>query len=156
MSFNLGSRSKAKLEGVHPKLVKVVELAITLTKQDFMVLEGARSQNRQWELYAQGRTIGEMRAVGAPMSVLAQPAMPKVTWVTKSNHMPKPDGFGHAVDLVPYPVDWNDLDKFTAIKNAMFEAARRLDTKLRWGADWDCDGKPREKGETDNPHFELA
>jgi peptidoglycan L-alanyl-D-glutamate endopeptidase CwlK len=156
MSFTLGNNSRAKLNGVHPKLVAVIERAIEITEQDFSVLEGCRSQQRQWELYGQGRTIGEMRAAGAPMSVLAQPAMPKVTWVTKSNHMPKPDGFGHAVDLVPYPLDWNDLSKYDAIKRAMFAAAAELKTKLRWGADWDCDGKPREKGETDNPHFELA
>ena len=67
------------------------------------------------------------------------------------------------MDLVPYPVDWNDLSKFDKIAKAMFEAQKQLkaegkiptNTTMRWGADWDSDGKPREKGETDSPHFEI-
>jgi peptidoglycan L-alanyl-D-glutamate endopeptidase CwlK len=37
----------------------------------------------------------------------------------------------------------------------MFQAAQELKTTIRWGADWDRDGKPRERGESDSPHFEL-
>ena len=36
------------------------------------------------------------------------------------------------------------------------QASRELGVPIRWGADWDMDGLPREKGETDSPHFELA
>jgi hypothetical protein len=39
---------------------------------------------------------------------------------------------------------------------AMFAAAKELGVSIRWGADWDGDGKPRERGESDSPHFELA
>ncbi len=39
---------------------------------------------------------------------------------------------------------------------AMFAAAKELGVKIRWGADWDQDGVPREKGESDSPHFELV
>lgn len=156
MSYVLGKRSNAALEGVHPDLQRIVRRAIQLTKQDFMVCEGLRTQERQYELYAQGRTVAELRRAGVPTRILAQPGKPKVTWVLKSNHMAKPDGLGHAVDLVPYPVDWTDLRKFDAIKDAMFAAAKELGLRLRWGADWDSDGRPREKGETDNPHFELV
>lgn len=156
MPFILGKQSRDRLIGVHPKLVAVVGRAIQLTEQDFMVLEGVRSQHRQWELYAKGRTIAQLRAAGVPAHILARPGEAKVTWTTKSNHRPKADGFGYAVDLCPYPVDWNDLKKFDAVARAMFEAAEQLSTEIRWGADWDADGKPRERGETDSPHFELA
>jgi len=139
MTFVLGNKSKEKLKGVHPNLVKVVERAIQLTKQDFMVLEGVRTPERQKELFAQGRT---------------KPG-PKVTWTLTSNHFKQKDGYGHAVDLVPFPVDWNDLKKFDAIYNAMFAAAKELKIELRYGGDWDRDGKLREKGETDSPHWEL-
>jgi peptidoglycan L-alanyl-D-glutamate endopeptidase CwlK len=140
MTYALGPKSRERLIGVHPKLVAVVEMAIQLTKQDFMVLEGVRSPARQAELYAQGRT---------------KPG-PKVTWTLKSNHFVNPTtGFGHAVDLVPYPVDWSHK-KLDVVAKAMFAAADTLDTPIRWGADWDRDGKPREKGETDSPHFELV
>lgn len=139
MTYALGPQSRARLQGVHPDLVKVVQRAIELTDQDFMVLEGVRTPARQKELYAQGRT--------APG--------PKVTWTLNSNHFVNPKtGFGHAVDLVPFPVDWSHT-KLDVVSKAMFAAAWELGVPIRWGADWDRDGKPREKGETDSPHFEL-
>lgn len=140
MAFVLGQRSLDRLKGVHPDLVRVVKRAITLSTQDFSVLEGVRSLKRQEELYAKGRT--------APG--------PVVTWTMASKHRKQKDGFGHAVDLVPYPLDWNDLAKFDAISRAMFAAAKDEGVKIRWGADWDQDGKPRERKETDSPHFELV
>ncbi len=46
MGYNLSSRSMKNLEGVDANLVKVVQLAIQLSKQDFMVLEGVRSREQ--------------------------------------------------------------------------------------------------------------
>ena len=134
MGFVLGKTSLARLKGVDECLVKVVKRAIEISEIDFTVMEGVRTLDRQCELYAQGRT--------APGKI--------VTWTMKSKHIE-----GKAVDLVPYPLDWNDLDKFDKIKNAMFQAAKEIDVNLRWGADWDGDGNYREKGEYDSPHFEL-
>lgn len=136
----LSDRSIKNLIGVHPKLVTVVSKAIELSTQDFMVLCGVRTLAEQKALYAQGRTTPG----------------PIVTWTLNSRHIPKEGGYGYAVDLVPYPVDWNTSSKFDAISKAMFAAAKELDIKIRWGADWDMDGKPKEKGETDSPHFELV
>lgn len=155
MAFSLGAKSKSMLAGVHPDLVRVVERAIELTAQDFMVLEGVRTEKRQRELYGQGRTAGELRAAGVD-STLARPELQKVTWTLKSNHFKQADGYGHAVDLVPYPLDWNTIAKFDAIADAMFKAAEDVGVRLRWGADWNQNGKRRERGETDSPHFELG
>ena len=136
MTYQLSERSLNNLKGVNPKLVAVVKRALELSTQDFMVIEGLRTQARQDELWAQGRT--------KPGAI--------VTWTKDaSSH-----GTGHAVDVCPYPVDWTDLKKFDAIATAMFAAAAELGVKLRWGADWDQDGKARERGESDSPHFELA
>ena len=141
MTYTLSKRSLHNLEGVHPSLVAVVKRAIEITKQDFVVIEGVRTQARQDELWAQGRT---------------KPG-PIVTWTKDaSSHGIGDDGYGHAVDICPYPVDWNDLKKFDAIALAMFSAASEVGVRLRWGADWDMDGKPRERGESDSPHFELV
>lgn len=158
MTFILGATSRARLARVHPQLVAVVELAITLTTVDFMVLEGVRTRERMCEVYGQGRSGADCVAKGVPAS-FARPGMAKVTWLNDpfaSNHRLRPDGFGHAVDLVPYPVDWNDLARFDAVATAMFKAADQLGVHIRWGADWDEDGRPRERGESDSPHFELA
>lgn len=141
MSITLGKRSLERLQGVHPNMVKVVKRAAALSSQDFTVLEGVRTLARQKELYAQGRT---------------KPG-PKVTWTLQSNHFVNPKtGYGHAVDLCPWPIDWNDTKKFDAIAKVMLQASKELGIPIRWGADWDRDGKPREKGESDSPHFELA
>lgn len=141
MPYALGQKSRQRLAGVHPDLVRVVERAIEISPQDFTVLEGVRTPARQRELYAQGRT---------------KPG-PIVTWTLKSNHfVNEATGYGHAVDVAPWPIDWNDSQKFDRISAAMFQAAMEQCTMIRWGADWDRDGKPRERGETDSPHFELV
>jgi peptidoglycan L-alanyl-D-glutamate endopeptidase CwlK len=153
--ISLSSRSLSMLSGVHSDLVRVVERAIQLSGQDFTVLEGVRTEQRQRELYGHGRTAAELKAAGVNPS-LSKPGDKVVTWTLKSNHFKQVDGFGHAVDLVPYPVDWDTLSKFDAIADAMMRAADELGVSIRWGADWNMNGKRREKGETDNPHFELV
>lgn len=149
MTFRFGSTSLGRLATVHPKLRQVVHRALELSPIDFMVLEGIRTPERQRELYGQGRTTAQCTAAGISVKY-AKPHLQKVTWTLNSNHFT-----GRAVDLVPWPVDWRDLAKFDAIAKAMFAAAKELGIGIRWGADWDQDGNPREKGETDSPHFEL-
>lgn len=141
MPFVLGARSRAKLQGVHPDLVRVAERAIKITPQDFAVLEGVRTPERQRELYAQGRT---------------KPG-PKVTWTLNSNHFKRPDGYGHAIDVgawVDGKVDFG-TGRYIPIIRAFMEAARELGVNVRSGADWDQDGRFMEKGETDLGHFEV-
>lgn len=119
MEYNLGKRSVENLSGVHPDLVAVVEAAIKITKQDFLVIEGVRSKDRQVELFKAGKSK-----------------------TMNSRHLT-----GHAVDLCPYPVDWNDHNKFKAIAEAMKAAAKDLGIPLEWGGDW--------KGGWDKPHHQL-
>ena len=119
MGYKLGTRSLQNLSGVHPDLVAVVKLAISITEQDFTVIEGIRNINRQRELVKAGKST-----------------------TMNSRHIT-----GHAVDMVPWPVDWNDLERFEVMSEAMKQAAEELDTPLVWGGDW--------KSFYDAPHFEL-
>ena len=130
-----------------------------------MVLEGVRSDEQCYINYGKGRTAAQCQAKGVPAKY-AKLSAAKVTWLNNplsSKHRKQADGYGHAVDVAPFPLDWNDLSKFDKIAKAMFEAQKQLkaegkipeSTKLRWGADWDGDGKPRERGESDSPHFEI-
>ena len=119
MSYKLGTRSLQNLSGVHPDLVAVVKLAITITEQDFTVIEGIRNINRQRELVKAGKST-----------------------TMNSRHIT-----GHAVDMVPWPVDWNDLERFEIMSEAMKQAAEELDIPIVWGGDW--------KSFYDAPHFEL-
>ncbi len=119
MSYKLGTRSLQNLSGVHPDLVTVVKLAISITEQDFTVIEGIRNINRQRELVKAGKST-----------------------TMNSRHIT-----GHAVDMVPWPVDWNDLERFEVMSEAMKQAAEELDIPIVWGGDW--------KSFYDAPHFEL-
>ena len=107
MSYQLGNKSLQTLEGVHPDLVAVVKLAITLTEQDFSVGEGLRSVERPKTLVAAGKST-----------------------TMNSRHIT-----GHAVDLFPYPVSW-DWKYFHPIADAMKQAAQTLNIDLQWGGDW--------------------
>jgi len=129
------------MAGLHPKLEAVVRRALELSSVDFMVLEGVRTLARQRWLYAAGRT---------------RPGR-KVTWTLRSKHLKNSrTGYGHAVDLLPAPYNWKELAPFDQVAAAMFAAADELGVELRWGANWDRDKMIRERGETDNPHFEIV
>ena len=152
MSYQLSKRSLSRLAGVDDKLVAVVKRAIEISDVDFMVLEGVRSKEQCMINYGKGRTAAQVQAKGIPARY-AKPSVAKVTWL--NNPFASKHVSGKAVDLVPYPVDWQDLKKFDAIAKAMLQAAKELGVSVRWGADWDNDGKPRERGESDSPHFEI-
>lgn len=125
--YKLGSTSRKNLIGVHPLLVRCVELAIDTTTQDFTVYEGLRSLSRQKTLLKQGYTT-----------------------TLNSKHLRQKDGYGHAVDLVPWvgkPVwDWKLI---YPIRDAMKDAAKRLglQSRIAWGGDW--------KSFKDGPHWQL-
>jgi peptidoglycan L-alanyl-D-glutamate endopeptidase CwlK len=125
--FSLSAASRARLAGVHPDLVRVVERAIRLTKVDFMVLCGCRSVDEQRECVARG-----------------------VSRTMNSRHIPSGDPpVSHAVDLVALPggkVSW-DWMHYPLIAAAMKEAAFELRVPLTWGGEW--------KSLRDGPHFEL-
>lgn len=150
--FVLSKLSLSRLDGVHADLLKTVKRAIEITQQDFMVVEGVRTKEQCYINFGKGRTIAQCVSKGVPAKY-AQPKLAKVTWL--NNPLSSKHVSGKAVDLVPYPVDWNDLAKFDQIAKAMFSAAKELGVSIRWGADWDNDGNFREKGEYDSPHFEL-
>lgn len=159
MAIVLGQRSLARLAGVHPDLVRVVKRAAAMAERqdDFTVLEGVRTKEQCFINYGKGRTEAECKAAKVPANYAA-PRTAKVTWLGNplaSKHYPRPDGYSHAVDLAPFPIDWNDLARFDRVAALMLEAAKVEGVPIRWGADWDRDGKPRERGETDSPHFEL-
>lgn len=114
--YNLSSKSRSRLVGVNPLLVKVVEEAIKITEQDFMVMDGVRTLDQQVQLVARGASK-----------------------TLHSKHLPGVDGFGRAVDLVPI-VDgkprW-EWPLIYPIADAMKRAAKALGAELTWGGVWD-------------------
>lgn len=110
MTFKLGPASLLRLQGIHPDLVKVVELAIKISKIDFTVLEGLRTKERQSELMLAGATT-----------------------TMNSRHLT-----GHAIDLgalVGGKVRW-DWPLYHTIAEAMKAAAAELEISVEWAGDW--------------------
>lgn len=128
MTFRLSEKSKAKLVGVHPKLVAVVERAIQLTDTDFIVTCGTRSMAEQKQLKAKGATK-----------------------TLNSRHVPdnNKSGLSCAVDLAPLingEVRW-DWPLFYKLNAAMERAAKELNVPIEWGGKW--------RTFKDGPHFQL-
>ena len=148
--FKLSQRSLDKMKGVKPELVTVVKKAITLTKIDFGVIEGLRTEEKQKELVESG-----------------------ASQTMKSKHL-----IGDAVDLMAYVNGrgcW-ELTVYDEIADAMKEAAYEEDVMIRWGAAWNINDlalwegtaedalnhyidERRSQGRRpfiDAPHFELV
>lgn len=115
MKFKLSSRSNARLEGVHPELVKVVRRAIEITDVDFGVTEGVRSEATQKHYVATGKSQ-----------------------TMDSKHLRQDDGYSHAIDLVAYvgsSVSW-ELNLYDDIADSIKRAALENGLGIRWGAAW--------------------
>ena len=109
--YVLSQRSKDRLKGVNPDLVKVVERAIQISEIDFMVIEGVRTLEKQKENVKKG-----------------------VSKTLNSRHLT-----GDAVDLGPLvnkDIPWKDWSKFELVAKAMKQAAKELGVKIEWGGDW--------------------
>ena len=128
-NVKLGVRSLSRLQGVNPSLVAVLKKACESMPFDLTVIEGLRTPERQQELLKQGATK-----------------------VSVSRHMS-----GNAIDIAPYPIDWNDTERFKIVAHHMFAAAKELGIVIRWGGNWsrqDETVKPTSSF-VDMPHFEL-
>ena len=121
-----------RLEGCHTDLRK---LMLEVIKHiDVTVLEGHRSVERQAELFRQGKS----KLNGSPGKM------------SKHNHKPS-----LAVDVAPYPIDWQDRERFIACAFFVKGIASQMGIKLRLGADWNGDFRITESF-FDAPHFELV
>ena len=84
MTFSFGTRSKERLKGVHPDLVKVIEEAIKGSPLDFSITEGLRTKERQKELFDAGKsqTMNSRHLTGKAVDI-AVLVDGKVTWDAK-------------------------------------------------------------------------
>jgi peptidoglycan L-alanyl-D-glutamate endopeptidase CwlK len=115
MMYTFGAASQSRLAGVHPKLVAIFEKAITTTTQDFTLLEGLRTVERQRHLV----DIGASKTMA-------------------SKHIIQADGFGHACDAVPFDEHprW-EWPLIYPVAVAVRAAAVEQGTRIVWGGVWD-------------------
>ena len=114
-----GRKSKERLATCDPRLQEVFNEVIKYI--DCSVLEGHRGKERQNKLCDEGKS---------------QVRFPD----GRHNAMPS-----RAVDVTPYPVDWDDRERQTLFAGFV----------LGWGGDWDMDFQVMDNRFDDFPHFEV-
>ena len=127
-----GSSSQAKLATCSIKLQDLLNEVVK--HYDCKVISGHRTLKEQMELYELGRST-------------------KDGVERKSKHQTRPS---KAVDVVPYPVDWEDLERFRAFGGFVLGVASQMGVKIRWGGDWDSDWTFTDQRFIDLPHFEIV
>ena len=70
---------------------------------------------------------------------------------SKHNRVP-----ADAVDVVPYPVDWENLGRFRYFAGFTMGVAAKMGTPITWGGDWDRDTRLKDNRFNDMPHFQLV
>lgn len=123
--YKFGKRSKQRLKGVDAKLVNVLNELVKI--MDVTIIEGLRTKERQEELVKQGASKTKF-----------------------SKHIE-----GKAVDVAPYPIDWEDRDRFHYMGGMIRGIAQQLNIPVRWGGDWDSDGETRDNRFDDLVHVEI-
>jgi len=123
-------RSKDRLLTCDPKLQVV--FAEVIKHFDHAILEGHRDRDAQNEKYRCG--------------------LSKIKW-PESKHNTEPS---KAVDAVPYPIDWEDRERFHFFAGFVQGISAGLGIEIRWGGDWDRDTEVNDNRFDDLPHFELV
>ncbi len=122
------NRSRGILQTCDPRLQVLFE-RVVLTF-DCTVVSGHRDQAEQNSLFHRG--------------------LSKLRW-PHSKHNRDPS---LAVDVYPYPIDWQDRDRFHFFAGFVMGIADTLEN-IRWGGDWDKDWQVRDNVFDDLGHFEL-
>jgi peptidoglycan L-alanyl-D-glutamate endopeptidase CwlK len=124
-----------RLDLINPALQKVIRRA--QDKTDFFIVCGHRDQLEQDLAF----TTGHSKVI-FPNS--------------KHNKSVIPNYKSDAVDLCPYPIDWNNISGFKSIYYAMIASAVELNIPIRCGADWNGDGNLTNDKFVDMPHYEIV
>lgn len=120
-------RSLSRLKTCDSRLVQLFNEVIKT--YDCTVLEGHRTREKQMEYYLAGKSM-----------------------TTNSKHLLVPS---EAVDVAPYPLDWDDTIRFYHFAGFVQGTAINLNIPIRWGGDWNGNLNLRDQHFFDLVHFEL-
>jgi peptidoglycan L-alanyl-D-glutamate endopeptidase CwlK len=81
----------------------------------------------------------------------------------RSKHLIQNDGYGHAVDLYPSPIDMarvnrgdaKEIARFGVLNGIIQTIAKRQGLVIINGMDWDGDGETLDHNFFDAPHYEI-
>ncbi len=114
-------KSLDKLATVDRRLYDICSEAIKLT--DFTIICGYRGKEEQDAAFATGNSKFQF---------------------PNSKHNTSPS---QAIDIAPYPVDWDDIERFKRLAIVIKKCASDSGIGVSWGGDW--------KKFKDYPHWEL-
>ena len=121
--------SASKLATCHPDIQKVFNEVVKYF--DNTILVGHRTKEEQ------DKAVREHKS--------------QTPWPT-SKHNSTPS---HAVDVAPYPIDFNDVRRYYLFAGFVLGTAKQMGINLRWGGDWDMDTQVKDNHFNDLGHFEL-
>lgn len=121
-------KSLSNLSTCHPDLQKLFNEVIKYF--DCTIIEGYRSEEDQFKAFKDGRS--------------------KIISGGKHNNSPS-----LAVDVAPFPIDWQDKERFYYFAGFVKGIATSLGIKIRWGGDWNENNNLKDQSFFDLPHFEL-
>jgi len=157
MGHKLGTTSKKRLNTCHSDIIKIITMAISVSKIDFGIAEGYRSIEKQQAYYAIGRTVDLHRK---PIT-----NVDGINNIGKHNLDPS-----EAVDLYVWHPNRETRLKIAYDKMHLSYVAGIIDAcaeilykqgeithVIRWGANWDKDLIiDYDQDFDDFPHFELV
>ena len=127
--YRFGPHSTSQIATIRPELQKICRVAIQWL--NISVLDGYRNERDQNLAYSKGHSTKKW-----PDSL--------------HNIYPSP-----AVDLALWPINWEDLERFSFFAGQIIAIARDLRIPVIWGGDWDSDTFVKEHSFIDRPHFQL-
>jgi peptidoglycan L-alanyl-D-glutamate endopeptidase CwlK len=127
---NFSAESEAILCTCDCRLVEIMRTVIQFF--DIKVLHGYRDEVSQNKAYASGN------------SKLKYP---------NSKHNTKPS---LAIDIAPYPVNFNHPNDFIYLAGHVMMTAHLLGYNIRWGYDWNGNNSTADERFADMGHFEIV
>ena len=125
-----GERSERRLVTVKEELQRVCRSVIQY--YDHTIIRGYSGEVEQNDIFSRGFSMKEF---------------------PDSKHNTNPSD---AVDLAPYPIDWNDINRFILLAGMMLQSGFLLGIPLRWGGDWNRNMVMKDQKFMDWGHFELV
>ena len=127
-----GKRSTMQLDSCHILLRQLFRQVVE--KYDCSIIQGYRNEEAQNAAYN------------------ATPQRSKLPW-PQGKHNKSPS---IAVDVAPYPIQWNNTKRFYHFAGYVMGIAEDLGLEIRWGGDWDRDYDLDDQQFNDLVHFELV
>lgn len=126
---HFGRRSLHQLRTCDPWLQRLFERVVL--QYDCSILIGHRGETAQHEAFVAGKSEKD--------------------W-PDGEHNQYPS---KAVDVAPWPIDWEDRKRFYHFGGYVLGVAEVLAIPIRWGGDWDRDYDLDDQDFNDLVHFEL-